>query len=61
MFAKLKAAWSRLAGGGAAGGGEGPAVPPVEYKGFRIRPARYLASGAHAAALIDERNAQRVK
>jgi hypothetical protein len=50
MFAKLKAAWSRLAGGGAAGDGEGPAVPPVEYKGFRIKPAPFRNNGNYQTA-----------
>jgi 3-oxoacyl-[acyl-carrier protein] reductase len=49
MFAKLKAAWSRLAGGGA-GDVEGPAVPPVEYKGFRIRPAPFRSNGNYQTA-----------
>jgi hypothetical protein len=49
MFAKLKAAWSRLAGGGA-GDVEGPAVPPVEYKGFRIRPAPFRSNGHYQTA-----------
>jgi len=50
MFAKLKAAWSRLAGGGAAGDVEGPAAPPIEYKGFRIRPAPFRSNGNYQTA-----------
>ena len=50
MFARLKAALSRLAGGGGSGGGEGPAAPPVEYKGFRIRPAPFRNNGHYQTA-----------
>jgi hypothetical protein len=57
MFAKLKAAWSRLAGGGAAGDIEGPAVPPVEYKGFRIRPTPFRSNGHYQTAGVIERDA----
>jgi hypothetical protein len=45
MLSKLKAAWSRLASGGA-GASAGPAVPAVEYNGYRIKPAPYL-NGSH--------------
>jgi len=56
MFAKLKAAWSRLAGGGA-GDVAGPAVPPVEYKGFRIRPTPFRSNGHYQTAGVIERDA----
>ncbi len=46
MFAKLKAAWARLAGGQ----GEGPAEPTVEYNGYRIRPTPYRAGGLFQTA-----------
>jgi hypothetical protein len=36
MFSKLKAAWSRLGGGGDGGSDVSPAEA-VEYKGYRIR------------------------
>jgi len=49
MLTKLKAAWSRLAGGGA-GTSDGPAVPAVEYKGYRIRPAPYRANDQYQTA-----------
>ena len=45
MLSKLKAAWSRLAGGEAGDSG-GPAIPAVEYNGYRIKPAPYL-NGSH--------------
>ena len=54
MFAKLKAAWSRLAGG--QGAGEGPAEPPTEYKGYRIRPAPYRTNGLYQTAGIIEKD-----
>ena len=49
MLSKLKAAWSRLAGGGA-GASDGPAIPAVEYKGYRIRPAPYRAKDQYQTA-----------
>ena len=55
MFSKLKAAWARLAGG--QGAGEGPAEPPTEYKGYRIRPAPYRTNGLYQTAGIIEKDA----
>jgi hypothetical protein len=55
MFGKLKAAWTRLAGGGG-GGGDAPAAPPVEYKGYRIRAAPYPANGVYQTAGIIEKD-----
>ena len=49
MFAKLKAAWSRLAGGGA-GASDAPAEPAVEYKGYRIKAAPYRTNGQYQTA-----------
>jgi hypothetical protein len=49
MLSKLKAAWSRLAGG-AVGTADAPAVPAVEYKGYRIRPAPYLSKNQYQTA-----------
>jgi hypothetical protein len=49
MFEKLKAAWAQLAGA-AAGASEAAAAPPVEYKGYRIRPAPYRADGHYQTA-----------
>lgn len=41
MFSALKAAWSRLAGTAGATP-DGPPLPAIDYKGYRIRPAPYL-------------------
>jgi hypothetical protein len=49
MFSNLKALWARLAGG-PAGGGAQPAIEAVEYKGYRIRPAPYLAGSQYQTA-----------
>jgi|SRR5215469_8259277 len=43
MFAKLKAVLAGLTGGAGAGGG--PPADPVDYKGFRIKPAPYATDG----------------
>ena len=56
MFSKLKAAWSRLVGGQATGGGEGPPAPAVEYKGYRIRPTPYRTNGLYQTAGIIEKD-----
>jgi hypothetical protein len=48
MFAKLKAAWSRLAG--ASGERAAPGEPAIEYKGYRIRAAPYRTSGLYQTA-----------
>jgi hypothetical protein len=53
MLSKLKAAWTRLTGGGAAAEAEGP---PVEYKGYRIRPAPYRTDGHYQTAGIIEKD-----
>jgi hypothetical protein len=49
MFEKLKAAWARLAGA-AAGASDVATAPPVEYKGYRIRPTPYRADGHYQTA-----------
>ena len=49
MLAKLKAAWTRLASGGA-GASEGPAAATVEYKGYRIKPAPYRTKDQYQTA-----------
>ena len=49
MLTKLKAAWSRLVSGGT-GGSDGPAIPALEYKGYRIRPAPYRANDQYQTA-----------
>jgi hypothetical protein len=53
MFAKLKAAWNRLAGGGA---GDAETAPAVEYKGYRIRPAPYRTDSVYQTAGIIEKD-----
>jgi hypothetical protein len=55
MLSKLKAAWSRLAGGGG-GASDGPAIPAVEYKGYRIRPAPYRANDQYQTAGVIEKD-----
>jgi hypothetical protein len=47
MFSKLKDVWSRLAGGGT---GREPEAPPVEYKGYRIKPAPYWSKSHYQTA-----------
>jgi hypothetical protein len=49
MLSKLKAAWSRLAGGGA-GAPDQPAIATVEYEGYRIRPAPYRTKDHYQTA-----------
>jgi len=48
MFSRLIAAWNRLVGGSA--GPDASAAPPVEYKGYRIRPAPYRTEGLYQTA-----------
>ncbi|HVY42268.1 MAG TPA: HlyU family transcriptional regulator [Hyphomicrobiaceae bacterium] len=49
MLSAIKTAWSRLAGGAGAAS-NGPAIPPVEYNGYRIRPAPYLSNNQYQTA-----------
>ena len=49
MLDKLKAAWSRLTTVGAVGSG-GPAIAPVDYKGYRIRPEPYRTGDQYQTA-----------
>jgi hypothetical protein len=46
MFAKLKAAWSNLAGPPS----DEPPAATVDYKGYRIRPAPYLNGSQYQTA-----------
>ena len=55
MFAKLKAAWDRLVGGGA-GDAEVVTAPATEYKGYRIRPEPYRTNGGYQTAGIIEKD-----
>jgi hypothetical protein len=56
MFARLKAALGRLAGG-AGGAAAEAALPAVEYKGYRIRPAPYLNNGQYQTAGVIQKDA----
>ena len=49
MLSKLKAAWSRLASGEARQSAD-PAIPAVEYNGYRIRPAPYRTKDQYQTA-----------
>jgi hypothetical protein len=53
MFAKLKAAWSRKSKGTSKL--EEPVATPVEYNGYRIRPAAYRINGQYQTAGIIEK------
>ena len=53
MFSALKAAWAKLAGGGASAEAE---APPVEYNGYRIRPNPYRSGGQYQTAGIIEKD-----
>jgi len=55
MFAKIKAALGRLAGGGSGAADE--TMPAVEYKGYRIRPAPYLNGGQYQTAGVIQKDA----
>jgi hypothetical protein len=61
VFRKLKSVWSRLAG--AAGDKlEGPAIPTVEYKGYRIQPTPYRNKSQYqTAGTIEKDTPQGVK
>ncbi|HJZ31612.1 MAG TPA: HlyU family transcriptional regulator [Hyphomicrobiaceae bacterium] len=48
MFSSLKALWTRLASGSSPAAPQ--AVAAVEYKGYRIRPAPYLAGSQYQTA-----------
>ena len=54
MFAKLKALFG--GGGGETGPFAGPALPAVEYNGYRIRPAPYREAGQYQTAGIIEKD-----
>jgi hypothetical protein len=57
MFATLKAAWSRLLGGGGSSAAEGPAAPAVEYKGYRIKATPFRTNGQFQTAGTIEKDA----
>jgi hypothetical protein len=49
MFSSLKAFWARLSSR-PAGTASGPTIEPVEYKGYRIRPAPYRSGSQYQTA-----------
>lgn len=49
MLSTLKAIWSRGVSGRAGGSAE-PAIPTIEYKGYRIRPAPVADKGQYRIA-----------
>jgi len=53
----LKALWGRLVGGGGSAPAEAPRRDAVEYKGFRIRPAPYAATGGYQTCGVIEKDA----
>jgi hypothetical protein len=57
MLSKLKAAWRRLTAAREPGESNGPAVPAIEYKGYRIRPTPYRANALYQTAGIIEKDA----
>jgi hypothetical protein len=60
MWERLKAAWNRLAAGGAGAGAA--SVAPVEYKGYRIRPTPYQTNGQYqTAGIIDKETPEGLK
>jgi hypothetical protein len=58
MSSILKGLWSRLTGGGETGAKAEPAAEPVEYKGFRIRPAPYPSKGQFQTAGVIEKDVE---
>jgi hypothetical protein len=57
MFAKVRAAWSRLATRREISEPDAPITPPIEYKGYRIRPTPYGTNGQYQTAGFIERDA----
>jgi hypothetical protein len=56
MFAKLKAAWTSLTSGHATADRAAPAAAPIEYKGYRIQPAPYVANGQYQTCGVIEKD-----
>ena len=50
MLSMLKAAWSRVVSGEVGSSTGAAAPPPVEYKGYRIKPSPYLSNGQYQTA-----------
>ena len=56
MASIFKDLWTRLAGAGSRSAAPEPAAEPVEYKGFRIRPAPYPSKGQYQTAGVIEKD-----
>ena len=56
MFSNLKTALSRLFGARGEGESREPSAPPVEYRGYRIRPAPYRTQGKYQTAGVIEKD-----
>jgi hypothetical protein len=56
MASIFKDLWARFTGGGQAGAKAEPAAEPVEYKGYRIRPAPYPSKGQFQTAGVIEKD-----
>jgi hypothetical protein len=56
LFAKLKSALGRMAGGGPRSEPEPPRQEAVEYKGYRIRPAPYKTNGQYQTCGVIEKD-----
>ena len=57
MFAKVRAAWTRLATRRETSEPDAPIAPLIEYKGYRIRPTPYGTNGQYQTAGVIERDA----
>ena len=56
MFSKFTTALSRLFGGRGEGESREPSGPPVEYRGYRIRPTPYRTQGKYQTAGVIEKD-----
>jgi hypothetical protein len=57
MFAKVRAAWSRLATRRETTEPAAPITPHIDYRGYRIRPTPYGTNGQYQTAGVIERDA----
>jgi hypothetical protein len=56
VFAKIKAALARLMIGRGTSEPDEPAIPSIEYKGYRIRPTPYGTNGQYQTAGVIEKD-----
>ena len=56
MFSKLKTALSRLFNRRGEGASREPSAPPVEYRGYRVRPTPYRTDGKYQTAGVIEQD-----